>query len=468
VRREYKGAAKRAAIGVLAAALLGSCVTIAPTPSSTPAPTPVRVTTRPDASATPHASAVQTTTPTPRSTSSGQTQLPGTPAPGATIDPALAAQIDAVVAQVPPIRELEPLVDVPYEFITREQFRDDLIDLQFSEIPEATRQAQERLLKRLGLLPADADLDQLLIDLYGGQVAAFYRSDTKRFYIIQRDQPFGPADKIIVSHEYTHALQDQHFDLEGKRIKDISEGDAVLGQLAAVEGDATLTMQLWANGHLSIGEAIQAAAESLAQLNDPVYANLPWVLKRQVEFPYAEGLAFITSLHDIGGYDAVNAALNDAIPSSTEQVLHPEKYTADEAPVPVSPPDRAPQLGGGWTSVYEQTMGEALMQVWAAGDEPPPVLLPGLPLDWPHADAVDGWGGDRLLMYEGPNGAWAIEWQTAWDTTTDAAEFEARVRELGSQLGGPSDVRTPATGQERRTVFVASDPAILSRLTSAN
>jgi len=362
-----------------------------------------------------------------------------------------------VIAQVPAIRELEPLADVPYEFITREQFRDDLIELQFAEVPEETLRAEERLLKRLNLMPDDADLLQLLLDLYGGQVAAFYRPDTKRFYIIQGDRPFGPADKIVVAHEYTHALQDQHFDLEGTRIKDLSQGDAVLGQLGAIEGDATLTMQQWSIDNLSAEEAFQVLIESLGQLDDPALANMPPVLRRQLEYPYAEGFAFIQGLYDVGGYDAVNATLKDAIPASTEQVLHPEKYLANEAPIEIELPDQSSTLNQGndvWSLAYQQTFGELIMQVFVAGDETPPETFPGLPVEWPRAEVAAGWGGDRLNMYEGPNGAWIIDWQTAWDTQADADEFEARVNELASTFGGPSQVSTTPLGVQ---VAIASD-----------
>jgi len=354
-----------------------------------------------------------------------------------------------VIAQVPAIRQLEPLADVPYEFITREQFRDDLIELQFAEVPEETLRVEERLLKRLNLMPDDVDLLQLLVDLYGGQVAAFYRPDTKRFYIIQGDRPFGPADKIIVAHEYTHALQDQHFDLEGTRIKDLSQGDAALGQLGAIEGDATLTMQQWSIDNLSAEEAFQVLIESLGQLDDPALANMPPVLRRQLEYPYVEGFSFIQEINGLGGFDAVNATLKDAIPASTEQVLHPEKYLADEAPIEIELPDQSSTLNQGndvWSLAYQQTMGELLMQVFAAGDETPPETFPGLPVEWPHAGAVDGWGGDRLNMYEGPDGAWIIDWHTAWDTETDQQEFAARVTELIPTFDGPARVDGGQTG----------------------
>lgn len=460
------GPAVRLAALVLSLALVASgCVSIslptsAPQPTtglpSSPAPTPRGTSSNQTAQPT------SITSPTPVSTSSGTTS----PAPGPSIDPALAQQIDSVIAQVPGIRGLEPLADVPYEFITREQFRDDLIELQFEEVPEETFRAEERLLKRLGLMPDDADLLQLLVDLYGGQVAAFYRPDTKRFYIIQRDQPFGASDKIIVAHEYTHALQDQHFDLEGTRIKDLSEGDAVLGQLGAIEGDATLTMQLWTlePGNLSPEEALQVLFESLQQLDDPALANMPPVLRRQLEYPYAEGFAFIQEIHGLGGFDAVNTTLTEP-PESTEQVLHPDKYLADEAPVEVTLPDLTPALGEGWALSYEQTMGELIMQVWAAGDETPPETFPGLPVEWPHAEAAAGWGGDRLAMYEHPDGRWAIGWEIIWDSEADALEFRDRASELAPTID-PSTVVTDL-GNSSTVIVTASDVSIVNALTAA-
>ncbi len=367
-----------------------------------------------------------------------------------------------MIAQVPAIRQLETLAEVPYEFITREQFRDDLIELQFEEVPEETLRAEERLLKRLGLLPDDTDLLQLLVDLYGGQVAAFYRPDTKRFYIIDRDQPFGPTDKIIVAHEYTHALQDQHFDLEGTRVKDLTQGDAALGQLGAIEGDATLTMQLWMQANLSPLEWAQVLGESFAQLNDPTLASMPAVLRRQLEFPYAEGFSFVNEMYRLGGFEAVNTTITEP-PASTEQVLHPDKYMANEAPVHVAPPGAFTTLPGWWDRAYEQTMGELVMQVWAAGDEIPTETIPGLPIDWPHADAVAGWGGDRLVMFENTrDGSWAIVWRTAWDSAADAREFATRVEGLSPSFEGPYAFTPGLDAETVQVVFASDDDALLA------
>lgn len=456
----------RSSLVTVAATLfvVAACVNINPAPTATPAP-----------STTPAPTAAPTSAPT-LAPSSGPSASPSAAPSGllATLDPALAAQIDAVIAGVPAIRELDALTDVPYEFISRDQFRDDLIELNNEDVPIEVRLAEERLLKRLGLVPDDADLEALILELYGSQVAAFYRPDNGRFYIIERDEPFGAVDKIVVAHEYTHALQDQHFDLEATQISDPFEGDSILGQLGVIEGDASLTSQLWALQNLTSAEQGELLFAALGGLGEEQLADMPLVLRRQLEFPYGEGLFFLTNpftndgIYDRGGFDAVDAAL-EGPPPSTEQILHPEKYDAHEEPVDVEVEDLSAELsglGGDWTRVYQQTLGELGIQILAAGGEEPPVLIPGLPVDWPHQEVAAGWGGDRLNMYEGPNGAWAIVWQTAWDTEADAAEFVVRANELMSTFDGPGQTLVSRLGPLHMDVFIASDQLTLVKLTS--
>ena len=81
--------------------------------------------------------------------------------------------------------------------------------------PEELVDANERLLKGLGLLPADASLEDLYIDLLSSQVAGFYNPEDKQLYVVSRSGALGPTEKTTFAHEYTHALQDQNFDLSG-------------------------------------------------------------------------------------------------------------------------------------------------------------------------------------------------------------------------------------------------------------
>ena len=173
-----------APLGLAVALVASACVSIDPIPSASPTPPVPRPTPsgQPNITPTPTSPGAEPTPTTPGATlEPGATATPTPPDASAPhIDPAVAAEIDAVIEQVPPLRELEALTDVPYEFITRQQFTDQLIELQFSEVPAETIAAEERLYKRLALLPDDADLDELLVDLYGAQVAADLRVPVDR------------------------------------------------------------------------------------------------------------------------------------------------------------------------------------------------------------------------------------------------------------------------------------------------
>jgi hypothetical protein len=367
-----------------------------------------------------------------------------TPSPTAppTAQPAadLADQIAAVTASVPAVRELQPTRDVPSEVITREQFQANVEELFNSESTPEERAAEERFYKRMGLLAQDADMGALINQLYGSQVAAYYNPDDGKFYVIRRDSAFNATDKIIVAHEYTHALQDQHFDLNNNTITDNTQGDKQLAQLAVIEGDATLTSQLWATDNLGLADMLQMLIDGFSELDQASLEGVPLVLRRQLEFPYTEGFEFATALHDKGGYDDVNAAITTP-PLSTEQIIHPDKYFAHEGAINVSMPDISASLGSGWSLAYQQTLGELGIQIIAAGDERPQVDIPGFPADWPHADVAAGWNGDRLNMYENTDGSWAIAWQTDWDTEADAIAFRSRMDELSGQFGGPVDLK---------------------------
>ncbi|MBA3960056.1 MAG: hypothetical protein H0X60_06630, partial [Chloroflexi bacterium] len=147
------------------------------------------------------------------------------------IDPAVEARIREIIEQVPAIRGLEPRQEVPFRFITAERFEEELRDLFAADNPPEEVSAEEDLLKRLGLLEPEADLEELVLDLYGSQVAAFYDTRTGSFTVVQRGEgaEFGSSDAIVVAHEYVHALQDQHFDLDGTQVTDPAEGDRGLG-----------------------------------------------------------------------------------------------------------------------------------------------------------------------------------------------------------------------------------------------
>ncbi len=76
--------------------------------------------------------------------------------------------------------------------------------------------------------------------------------------------------------------------------------------------------------------------------------------------------------------------------------------------------------------------------VWVADGEKSRPLFPVLPAQLPRAGAAAGWGGDRLVSLDGPEGSWAVVWQTDWDSDADAREFREVARDVMKDLPGAS------------------------------
>jgi hypothetical protein len=182
---------------------------------------------------------------------------------------------------------------------------------------------------------------------------------------------------------------------------------------------------------------------------------MPAILRESLLFPYVQGLAFVQGLQSQGGWKAVDDAFAKP-PASTEQILHPDKYAAGEAPDAVTlPSDLAAKLGSGWTVPLVDTFGEFQLGVWLNS-------APGANKATADAAAA-GWGGDRIAAIKGPNGAWGVVLRTAWDSAKDAAEFEAAATPLVHGLTDPARL-LPGAGGTERWVLVASDDATLSRI----
>jgi hypothetical protein len=346
----------------------------------------------------------------------------------------MARQVSAVLDAVPAVRGLPPAEGVTYRVIEQDAFLAELEALFREEYSEAYVSAEDAALTRLGLLDADDDLEQLILDLYDSQVLAYYDPRTRTFTLVGPMERIGDLESVVVAHEYGHALQDARWDLEAGRIKELDRADAILAQQALVEGDATALMYDWAARELSLLDLLGVSGQALSRQDERIMRRLPPLLRRQLEFPYIDGFNFVNALRGRGDWAAVDEAWTSQ-PVSTEQILHPELYP-DESPVDITLPDIAGQLGPEWTSSYEQTLGEMQTGVWVADGRAPRALFPGLPAQLPRADAAAGWGGDRLVSLDGPSGAWAVVWQTDWDTQVDAREFRQAARDAVRDLPG--------------------------------
>jgi hypothetical protein len=360
------------------------------------------------------------------------TQLPGTPGAGqptaspppgssspeppgsAAVSPSQSLDPEAVFsrieAQVCDLRGL-PAPDIgPAELIGRAQLEEELKASFEEDYPESQQRADNITLHALGLLTGDQDVAALQLELLSGQVIGFY-DDKKRRMVVVSDAGVDAQAEVTYAHEYTHALQDGSFGLDSLQLDAVGEDDRSLARLALVEGDATAVMLQWMIGNLTPAEI-----QGITQTPIPDTSDVPDWMLAQLLFPYDAGFQFVTQLGGgLGGdYTRVNDAFRSNPPATTEQVMHFDKYTAGEGPMPVTAPDPAAALGSGWTQVSSTTMGEAMVGI----------TLDGLGASGSTAAAA-GWGGDRLVAASGPNDAVALAWRLKWDTATDADEFAA-------------------------------------------
>ena len=110
-----------------------------------------------------------------------------------------------------------------------------------------------------GLYPPNIDLKRQTLELLQNEVIGFYNPDTKQMVIIQPPhhhpsldaQRLGPGmGTMVLAHELTHALQDQHFGIEKMLNRVKNNDDQTLALKCVAEGDATLAGFGYVAGHL--------------------------------------------------------------------------------------------------------------------------------------------------------------------------------------------------------------------------
>jgi hypothetical protein len=359
--------------------------------------------------------------------------LPGPP-PDAK-EQALQAKLTEALTYVSSIRGLHAKRQVAGRLISREEIEQYLKSELESEAPEDMMQATEALLYGLGTVPVDFDYRKTVISLMTQQLLGFYDPKRKTFFV--GGDLAGQEADITLWHELVHALQDQHYDLTRVTDWEADRGDAQAAVHALAEGDATSTMldaMLAPRGStaLDVPEGLMRAESILGAAT----GTAPPILIRSLVAPYVDGLAFTNELRRRGGFAAVDEAWR-ALPVSTEQVLHPDKYLAREAPLVVdvpTPPPHAPGL----VERYHDIMGEQTLRLFFQE------WLPGKTA----VTSASDWGGDRIAVFsDDARETWAFGWHLRFDSAEAgkrallAFARSARLTELGAENStGPEEV----------------------------
>ncbi|MDT4894983.1 MAG: hypothetical protein QOH25_60 [Acidobacteriota bacterium] len=339
-----------------------------------------------------------------------------------------------VLKETSEVRQLPILRPVKSGTQSRDEIQRFLIKNMDEDITPAEMHASEVALKKLGLVPADFQFRPFIIGLLTEQVAGYYDPKQQEFFLADWIDLDG--QQPVMSHELTHALQDQHFNLRRFEKWPKGDSDAELAAHALVEGDASLTMAVYvARSPLRIISLMKSmgATKSATEEID----RAPRAIRESLLFPYEQGMQWAQVLYRREGWPLVSKAFTD-LPQSTEQILHAEKYFAREAPIKVTLPDISSALGKGWKRIDTDVNGEWSYYL---------ILDEYLKSAQDSKRAAAGWGGDRYAVYEGAKpGEVVIVQVSAWDTPHDAMEFfDAYKKRTELRYPGATPIRSPYT-----------------------
>ncbi len=278
----------------------------------------------------------------------------------------------------------------------------------------------------LGLYPHGINLRAANLSLLESEVIAFYDFHTRQMVVVSgaltREFPGQPPElrtklaRMILAHEFTHALQDQNFDFgaEDKKLK--SNGDRSLALHAVAEGDATIAGYAFMLGALnpSLLMTLIDNLHSFSQTFTAAAAGVPRGVAEPLTFQYTDGVRFVAEAYKHGGWNAVDR-LYRSPPQSTQQILNPELYY-DHPALPESVAVAGyEQVLGGWHKADEDTLGELGLRI---------ILENARGTASPDLKLADKWAGDRVVMLR-KGKAVSVIWLIAFRDAGAAARFAA-------------------------------------------
>ena len=353
---------------------------------------------------------------------------------------ALRAEVEANVIELRGLPLLSPITPV---VLSRDALRDRLATEAAAETTPEEARADVLELSAFDFLEPDYDLYAAQLQLQSDGILGFYDPETAEFVVVSDGALLDAPTLYTHAHEFVHALQDQHYDLEALTDEALdSEAQAAVRALA--EGEASLVQYLYlAERDYFTPDEVDAIVNDSAQTDDSFLDEYPPVLINNLAFPYVSGSRFVGELYRAGGFAAIDAAWANP-PQSTEHILHPERYRAGDAPQLVALAPLTDTLGVGWQEIENNVMGEFFLREYL--DQQLPATT--------AARAALGWGGDRYAVYwNEATGGLVMALRAVWDTPADAAEFAAAYADYPAGL---FDV-APQTQADGSTCWVGDD-----------
>jgi hypothetical protein len=264
---------------------------------------------------------------------------------------------------------------VKRELAGREQVRKFVLTHMHEDKDAQRLQRSEASMKKFGLLPQEFDLGKFLVDLMEDQVAGYYDPKTKTVCLLDWVAP--EAQRPVLAHELTHALQDQNFGLDQwLKVRDddqpgnpdnldsgpdeeqsarqaVSEGQGMavmMDYVLAPSGQSLADMP-------AMGEIFKQ--NTLARADDsPLFASAPLYLREMVIFPYTYGLSFLEDLLTRGGKEMAFAGAFKNPPRDTREIMQPDSYLDGQRVEPLRLPRLSDLLKKNYVGYDSGAVGE--------------------------------------------------------------------------------------------------------------
>jgi hypothetical protein len=361
---------------------------------------------------------------------------------------------DQILADMSKLLSLPVLHPLKKSVRSRTQIREYLVRTMQDDKDNEKRYADRKALEKLSLIPKGYPLEEKMLALLTEQIAGLYDPKGREFFIA--DWTASADQNMIMAHELTHALQDQHFQIEQWEKSAKPNDDATLARDAVLEGSAVVSMLdyvLRDTGKTTRDVPAFDPSLLVGDVDDsPEFAKAPPALRDEMLFPYTAGAGFM--LHLLRNWSGAWSDLHKIFenpPKSTQQILHPELYLRGVEPVKVALPAISKLLPRGWKQLDESTLGEfglreVLKQFLDAGRA---------------TDLAAGWAGDHYGIFEQqPGGRTLLVMRFAFQSDAAAARYFGAYSEV---LEKKIDTRSELLRRPNFFSFQAADGGIFLR-----
>lgn len=303
--------------------------------------------------------------------------------------------------------------DLPVVYRNKKEIETYLTRIFETEYPDEKAEKDSFFLYVMGFVDKKINVKKIRKRILINNIGGLYNERSGELFALEEHRNLNSVNSLVIIHELRHALQDQYYNLTEILGEHSDFDDRRLAALAAVEGDATFVMVQFSGFSPDVLTSYNAdALMSFSPLpSTSLLYRYPEIIKQQLTMPYIRGLAFTHAVFKKKKWKGVNRILTSP-PLSSEQILHPEKYLKQEAPVSVD----IRFVPRGYGFYHSGVIGEFYLNV-----------LLGVASE--YGDFASGWGGDTYEIYATPD-RYFLMWESKWDTEKRASRFMVLFRKF--------------------------------------